>query len=104
MLKIKINGKEYPARMVMGALLLFKREAGKDVSELKEDDVEDALRLMWCCTKCASQAEGVAFDLDFETFCNSITPQDVAEWNAGMAAAQGKKKATQEAPQTEEQT
>mgnify|MGYP006972565289 FL=1 len=102
MLKIKINGKEYPARMVMGALLLFKREAGKDVSELK-DDMEDALRLMWCCVKCASQAEGVAFDLDFETFCNSITPQDVAEWNASMAA-QDKKKAPQMATQTERQT
>lgn len=81
MLKIELKGEEYPARMVMGALLLFKRETGKDVSELEDGDLEDGLRLMWCCVKCASQADGKELPYDFETFCNLVTPQDVAEWN-----------------------
>lgn len=92
MLKIKINGKEYPARLVMGALLLFKRESGKDVNELNNDNMEDGMLLIWCCAKCSCQAEGVAFDYDFETFCNSVTPQDVTDWNNSMA--EGKKKVT----------
>lgn len=91
---VRINGKDYPARFVMGAMLLYKRETGEDVSTLKPDDVEGMLRLMWCCIKCACQAERVAFDYDFETFCNTITPQDVEEWNRQMADGGAKKKAS----------
>ncbi len=89
-----IDGKDYPARFVMGAMLLYKRETGKEVSELKQDDVEGMLWLMWCCIKCACQAEKVDFPYDFETFCNSITPQDVEAWNRQMAD-DGKKKVTE---------
>lgn len=89
---VRINGKDYPARFVMGAMLLYKRETGEDVSELKQDDVEGMLRLMWCCIKCASQAEKVDFEYDFETFCNTITPQDVEGWNRQMALEGDKKK------------
>ena len=92
MLRLRIKGKEYPARMVMGAMLAYKRERGKDVSELADDDLEGMLTLMWCCTECACQAEGVEFGLDFETFCNSITPQDVSDWNARMKDEEQKKK------------
>ena len=91
---VRINGKDYPARFVMGAMLLYKRETGKDVSDLKQDDVEGLLWLMWCCIKCACQAEAVDFPYDFETFCNTITPQDVEAWNIGMAESNGKKKVT----------
>ncbi len=65
MLKIKLKGKTYPCDMVMGAFLLFKRETGKDVSQLKQDNLEDLLMLMWCCVKCASQSDGVEFPYDF---------------------------------------
>ncbi len=97
---IRINGKDYPVRFVMGAMLLYKRETGQDVSSLKQDDVEGMLMLMWCCIKCACQAEKVDFDYDFETFCNSITPQEVAEWNAMISAeSAGEKKKTQQRSQ-----
>lgn len=89
---VKINDKDYPVRFVMGAMLLYKRETGKEVSDLKQDDVEGMLCLMWCCIKCACQAERVDFAYDFETFCNSITPQDVEAWNVQMAEGNGKKK------------
>ena len=56
MMKIKIRDKEYPCDFVMGAFLRFKRETGKDVSQIKQDDLEDLLMLMWCCVKCTTQA------------------------------------------------
>lgn len=93
MIKISIKGKEYPCGFVMGALLMFKRETGKDVSQLKQTDLEDLLMLMWCCVKCASQAEGKEFPLDFETFCNTITPAMVSEWNAQLKETTEKKRA-----------
>ncbi len=91
--RITINGKTYPMRLVMGAMLLFKRETGKDVREMDQGNMEEMLRLMWCCIKCASQAEGVDFPYDFETFCNSTEPSDVEDWNRQMAAPGDKKKA-----------
>jgi len=91
MLRIKVKGKEYPCEMVMGAFLLFKRETGKDVSQMKQDNLEDLLMLMWCCVKCTTQADGDEFPLDFETFCNSITPAVLNSWNKKISAATEKK-------------
>ena len=51
MIKITLKGKEYPCGFVMGAFLMFKRETGKDVSQIKQDDLEELLMLMWCCVK-----------------------------------------------------
>lgn len=81
MIKITLKGEEYPCDFVMGAFLMFKRETGKDVSQIKQDDLEELLMLMWRCVKCASQAGGIEFPMDFETFCNSITPNVLNEWN-----------------------
>lgn len=89
--KIIIAGKEYPCDFVMGAFLLFKRETGKDVSQMKQDDLEDLLMLMWCCVKCTTQAEGDEFPLDFETFCNSITPAVLNGWNEKISTEAEKK-------------
>ncbi|PTL33368.1 hypothetical protein C7120_01740 [Prevotella sp. oral taxon 376] len=93
MLKVELNGKEYPCGLVMGALLRFKRETGKDVSQMKQDDLEDLLMLMWCCVKCSSQAENIDFPMDFETFCNSITPAVLNGWNERIGEAAQKKRA-----------
>lgn len=41
MKKITIKGKEYPCRITMGAMVRFKRESGKDVSEISKSDVSD---------------------------------------------------------------
>ena len=90
-MKIVINGKTYPCYLVMGAFLLFKRETGKDVSQLKQENLEDLLMLMWCCVKCSTQAEGQEFPLDFETFCNTITPDMLTQWNQQISSMDEKK-------------
>lgn len=91
-LTINVGGKEMPCRLSMGAMLLFKQNTGKDVSEMKTDDMEDLLMFMWCCIVCACKADGVEFGIDFETFTCMITPQDVSEWNEAMASENDKKK------------
>lgn len=74
MKRIQINGKEYPVRMTMGALLRFKRETGKDVSEVKSTDVADMVILMWCCVASACKADGVDFSLSLDEFADSLDP------------------------------
>lgn len=97
---LTIGAREYPARLTMGALLRFKRESGKDVGQMQPDSMEDMLLLIWCCVKSACRAEGIDFEMDFDAFCDSITPTDVEAWNEAMATGQeDKKKAVQEAKQ-----
>lgn len=86
---IEIEGREYPVRMVMGALLMYKRETGHDASEMDASDMEALLLLFYCCVVCASRAEGIDFPYTFEQLCDLITPHDVAAWNRSMAAGQG---------------
>lgn len=35
-IEIVVNGKAYPCRQTMGALLRFKRETGKEVTEVSD--------------------------------------------------------------------
>lgn len=89
---IEVGGKVLPCRLTMGAMLLFKRNTGKDVSQMDGSDMEELLTLMWCCIACACKADGVEFDTDFETFTCMITPDDVSQWNTAISAANEKKK------------
>lgn len=83
---IEIGGSRYPARMVMGALLMYRRETGEDASAMKADDLEAVLMLLWCCVAATCRGEGIEFPYDFERFCDLVTPADVARWNEAMTA------------------
>ncbi len=92
---ITVGGKAYPCRLTMGAMILFKRNMGYDVSQMKqgeEADIEEMLMLMWCCIKCACRADEVEFPMDFETFACHVTPADMQRWNELMGAGNEKKK------------
>lgn len=89
---VTVGGKELPCRLTMGAMLLFKRNTQKDVSQMNSGDMEDLLMFMFCCVKCACKADGVDFDTDFETFCCQITPDDLNAWNEAMAQSQSEDK------------
>ena len=92
---INVGGKDYPCRLTMGAMLLFKRNMGKDVSQMDEQNLEELLMLMWCCIVCACKAEGVEFGMDFETFTCNITPQDMTAWNEAISRENEKKSGRQ---------
>lgn len=84
MRSIQINGQDYPCRVTMGAMVRFKRESGKDVSELCQDDVSDLVLFLWCCVKSACNADSVDFAYSFEGFADALTPQDMNQFYAGM--------------------
>ena len=85
MKRISIKGKEYPCRITMGALLRFKRETGKDASELGETDVADLITLLWCCVASASKADGVEFGLGLMDFADRIEPTTFTGFYASMS-------------------
>lgn len=92
-MRISVGGRELPCRLTMGAMLLFKRQTGKDLNQIQGEDLEAMLTLLWCCVKSACRADGVEFNVDFEMFCDMITPEEMALWNKAMETEQDKKKA-----------
>nr|DAP73091.1 MAG TPA: tail assembly chaperone protein [Caudoviricetes sp.]DAR04799.1 MAG TPA: tail assembly chaperone protein [Caudoviricetes sp.] len=89
---LKIAGKEYPCRVTMGAMVRFKNAAGKDVSELKQTDISELVLFIFCCVQSACHADNVSFDMDFETFADSLEPDNVNSFYEDMAASQKKTK------------
>ncbi len=72
---IEIKGKQYPCRVTMGAMLRFKRETGRDVSQVDSSDVSDLVTLLWCCIASASKADGVEFGMSLMDFADSIATE-----------------------------
>lgn len=89
---ILICGREYPCRVTMGAMVRFKRESGRDVSEMKEGDVADSVLFLWCCVKSACGADGVEFGMDFESFADAMEPSDLDAFYRSMETGEAKKK------------
>lgn len=77
---IRIAGKDYPCMMTMGAMLRFKEQTGREVTEVKGESFTDALTLLWCCVASACKREGVPFDLSLMEMADSITTEDFAAW------------------------
>ncbi len=93
MKEITIKGQDYPCRITMGALRRFKRETGKDVSELKENDVSDSVTLLWCCVASACNADGVPFSLSVDDFADCIEPSEMGAFTEALTTNAEKKTA-----------
>lgn len=76
---ITIKGKEYPCQQTMGALLRFKEQTGKDISQAS-DGLNDMIVLLYCCVVSASKREGVDFDMSLLDFADNITTEDLMAW------------------------
>lgn len=72
----------------MGAMLRFKRETGKEVTEIK-GDVSDLCTYLWCCVASASKHDGIDFDLSLMDFADSISPEEVMAWANAINAESG---------------
>lgn len=83
---ITINGKEYPCRVTMGALLRFQRETGKDASQIGQNDVSDLITLLWCCVVSASKADGVEFSMSVLDFADRLDPEATCSAKATLGA------------------
>ena len=91
-IEITINGATYPCRQTMGAMLRFKRETGKEVTEI-DGGFTDVCTYLWCCIASACAADGVKFDYTLMDFADSLTPEQVTGWaeaiNEGSATDEG---------------
>lgn len=93
--RITIKGVRYPVRMTMGAILRFKRETGRDVSEIKNTDVADQIILLWCIVASACAADNVPFNLSLEEFADALAPDALGLLEDGPDDEDGTKKKTE---------
>ncbi len=87
-IEIIIDGKAYPCRQTMGAMLRFKKETGKEVNEIS-DSLSDMCTYLFCCTASACKHDGVDFSLSLMDFADGITPEDLTAWSASVGAETG---------------
>lgn len=81
---ITVDGTEYPCRPTMGAMLRFKQETGREVTQIEPGDLSGLVTYLWCCVLSACKREGVDFPLSLMDFADAIAPQDVALWTASL--------------------
>lgn len=79
--EILVNGKAFPCRPTMGAMLRFKRETGREITEIEQGSFSDICTYLWCCIVSASKHDGIDFNLSLMDFADSISPDDMSAWN-----------------------
>jgi len=48
-IEININGTAYPCSPTMGAMLRFKQETGREITEIDPTSFSDLCTYLWCC-------------------------------------------------------
>lgn len=74
----------------MGAMTRFKNASGKDVSKLDQSDISELVLFIYCCVKSACNADKEPFDMDFETFADSMEPESMNAFYAQAAVDEKK--------------
>lgn len=77
---VNINGTDYPCRPTMGAMLRFKKETGKEVTELENGSFSDLCAYLYCCVASASSADKVPFNMSLMDFADALSPEDMTAW------------------------
>lgn len=79
--------------MTMGAMLRFKRETGKEVTEMTEGSISDVATLLYCCIVSACKADKIPFNMTLDEFADSVSAQDMAKISTAIqdpeASSQG---------------
>lgn len=97
-MQVTINGVDYPCRPTMGAMLRFKKETGKEVTEMTDKSFTDLCTYLYCCVVSACSADKVDFNMSLMEFADALNPEDMNAWAAQMQpatndnAADGEKK------------
>ena len=82
---IAVDGKEYPCRQTMGAMLRFKKETGKEVTEIDGTSLSELCIYLWCCVMSASKHDGADFSMSLQDFSDALSPDDLTAWSASLA-------------------
>lgn len=93
-IEIKVNGKAYPCRQTMGAMLRFKQETGKEIDAIG-NNVSLICTFLYCCVVSACKHDGIEFSMPLMDFADSISPADLNSW-VGVAGAAGDSSAESE--------
>ncbi len=75
-INVTINGKEYPIKMTMGAMLRFEQETGESMNDKELSLIQNAT-LIWCCIKSACAHEKIPFDMTLMEFADSVDAGDI---------------------------
>ena len=102
--EISINGEHYPCRPTMGAMLRFKRETGREITEIEQGSFTDICTYLWCCIVSACKHDGIEFDMELMDFADSISPDDMEEWNNAIQAETQSDAPTDEAAEGEKKS
>lgn len=65
-------------------MLRFKRETGKEISELRGDSISEMITYLWCCVAAACKREGKSFDYSLMDFADMLTIDEMAEWQKSV--------------------
>ncbi len=68
----------------MGAALRFKKETGKEVTELQEGSFSELCVYLYCCVASASSADKVPFEMSLMDFADALSPEDMTAWAKQM--------------------
>ena len=82
--EITINGEAYPCRPTMGAMLRFKKETGREVTEIDPASLSDLCTYLWCCIVSACAAEKKEFGLSLMEFADSLTSGEMDGWTQSI--------------------
>lgn len=85
-IEVTINNVAYPCRSTMGAMLRFKKETGKEVTEIDTASFTELCTYLYCCVASASAADGVVFTMSLMEFADALSPADMTAWAAQMQA------------------
>ena len=97
--EVMINNVAYPCPPTMGAMLRFKKETGKEITEIDGNSFTELCTYLYCCVASASAADGIPFSMSLMDFADAINPDDMTAWANAMQAnntvtegAEGEKK------------
>lgn len=74
------TGESLPTEPSLGAMLLFRKETGREATEANLASLEDVSALLWANTKAACDVAGIEFRYDVQQFANRVSPQALSEW------------------------
>ena len=70
----------------MGALLRFKRETGREITEMT-GSLEDLCTYLWCCVVSCCKRDGVEFGMSLMDFADSMDPTTLSSWANKLSAS-----------------
>lgn len=85
--EVIIGGVSYPCRPTMGAMLRFKKETGKEITEISETNFSDLCTYLYCCVASACAADKVAFGMSLIEFADALDPEQMQAWTNALAGS-----------------